>query len=88
LFCKTFWLELVVTDKGRYHSQDEAHPMTAPVLPESLLTPLPSVEDAYRMGRDYAFNGPNETNCHFRLFNTPEHTRAWEKGKTDAAAGK
>jgi len=49
---------------------------------------LPSVEDAYRMGRDYALSGPNEGNCHFRLFATPAHTRAWEKGKADAATGK
>jgi hypothetical protein len=25
--------------------------------------------------------------CHFRLFATPKHTQAWEKGKADAAAG-
>ena len=49
---------------------------------------LPSVEDAYRMGHDYALSGPNEDNCHFRLFATPAHTRAWEKGKADAATGK
>jgi hypothetical protein len=49
---------------------------------------LPSVGDAYRMGRDYAMSGPNEDNCHFRLFATPGHTRAWEKGKADAATGK
>jgi hypothetical protein len=47
----------------------------------------PGVADGYRMERDYALNGPNEDNCHFRLFATPEHTRAWEKGKADAAAG-
>lgn len=49
---------------------------------------LPSVEDAYRAGRDYHRNGPDEGNCHFRLFATPAHTRAWEKGKADAAAGR
>ncbi len=49
---------------------------------------LPSVEDAYRMGREYTSNGPNEENCHFRLFATPDHTRAWEKGTADAATGK
>lgn len=43
---------------------------------------------AYRMGRDYTFNGPNEDNSHFRLFATPGHTRAWEKGKADSATGK
>jgi hypothetical protein len=61
--------------------------MTAPALPEPLLA-LPTVEDAYRMGRDYHINGPNEDNCHFRLFATPEYTQAWEQGKADAATGK
>jgi hypothetical protein len=49
---------------------------------------LPTVEDSYRMGRDYALNGPNDYNCRFRLFATPEHTQAWETGKLDAATGK
>jgi hypothetical protein len=72
--------------------------MTAPPLPESALRrfipsneamkPLANVEDAYRMGRDYVLSGPNEDNCHFRLFATPDNTRAWEKGKIDAATGK
>jgi hypothetical protein len=39
------------------------------------------------MDRDYHLNGPNHHNCYFRLCATPEHTRAWEKGKADAAAG-
>lgn len=62
--------------------------MTATELPESMLAPLPTVKQAYRMGRDYALNGPNQDNCHFRLFATPAHTQAWEKGKVDAATGK
>jgi hypothetical protein len=66
----------------------EPRDMTAPALPKALLIPLPSVKDAYRMGRDYATNGPNQDNCHFRLFSTPEHLQAWEKGKVDAATGK
>ena len=71
--------------------------MPALKLPESIVSfitsfeavkALPAVEDAYRMGRDYQANGPNQQNCYFRLFATPDHTRAWEKGKADAAAGK
>jgi hypothetical protein len=60
--------------------------MTAPPLPESALRrfipsneamkPLANVEDAYRMGRDYVLSGPNEDNCHFRLFAKPDHTRS------------
>lgn len=51
---------------------------------EAIKLTLPTVEDSYRMGRDYAFNGPNDYNCRFQLFATPEHTRAWEDGKLDA----
>jgi hypothetical protein len=40
------------------------------------------------MGWDYAINGPNDRNCRFRLFATPEHTRAWERGKTEALMGR
>jgi hypothetical protein len=70
-----------------------------PAIPESTLDDLirsleavkptlPTVEDSYRMGWDYAINGPNDRNCRFRLFATPEHTRAWEKGKTEALMGR
>ena len=62
--------------------------MSATALPESLIRPLPTVEDARRMGYDYARNGANEANCHFRLFASPEHLRAWEQGKADAQSGK
>jgi hypothetical protein len=58
------------------------------VLPESLLEPAPTVEEAYVMGHHCGIHGPNEVNSHFRLFATPEHTKAWEQGKADAAAGK
>jgi hypothetical protein len=40
------------------------------------------------MGFDYARNGANQTNCHFRLFASPDHLRAWEQGKADAQSGK
>jgi hypothetical protein len=49
---------------------------------------LPSLEETYRMGRDYALNGASEESCHFYLFATPEHLRAWEEGKADALTGK
>lgn len=65
--------------------------MTALKLPESLLNDLadlPTVEYAYQMGYDYGRNGPSEINCYFTLFATADHTRAWEEGKADAAAGK
>lgn len=72
--------------------------MTVSTLPESAfdnliraieaMNPtLPTVDDSYRMGRDYALNGPNDCNCRFHLFATPEHTRAWERGKLDALTG-
>lgn len=54
---------------------------------EAVTLPLPAVEEAYRAGRSYHLNGLNAHNCDFRLFATPEHMRAWEKGKDDAAAG-
>ncbi len=55
---------------------------------EAIRTALPTVEDSYQMGRDYALNGPNDHNCRFRLFATPEHTQAWERGRSEAAAEK
>jgi len=39
----------------------------------------------YRNGYDAGLNGPNEENCHFSNFATPEQTRDWEQGQ---AAGK
>ena len=41
-------------------------------------------EYAYKMGKDCALNGANEKNCHFSIFSSPEHTRAWERGKKEA----
>jgi|HubBroStandDraft_3_1064219.scaffolds.fasta_scaffold1033538_1 hypothetical protein len=72
--------------------------MTVSTLPESafdnliraleaMKPALPTVEDSYQMGRDYALNGPNNYNCRFQLFATPEHTHAWEKGNLDALTG-
>lgn len=45
----------------------------------------PPIDYAYRMGRDCAINGPNETNCDFRIFATPVCTDAWERGKASYA---
>ncbi len=38
---------------------------------------------AYEMGRDCAIRGPNGSNCDFRMFATPERTKAWERGKAE-----
>lgn len=46
--------------------------------------PSADVRRSYKMGRDYALNGANSTNCHFSLFQTDECTAAWEGGKEDA----
>jgi hypothetical protein len=35
----------------------------------------------YLMGYDCGLNGPNTTNCSFKLFSTPEKTKQWELGK-------
>lgn len=43
---------------------------------------------AYILGYKCGLNGPNETNCHYSLFGTPELTQAWERGKADAEAGR
>ena len=40
-----------------------------------------TVADAYKAGLDCGLNGPNTTNCDFRLFATKELTKAWEHGK-------
>jgi ribosome modulation factor len=75
-------------DNVLYNTLNGVPDVTAPALPESLTRTLPTLEEAYRMGRDYALNGANEENCHFRQFATPEHLRAWEEGKADAVTGK
>ena len=42
----------------------------------------------YEAGYDCGKNGPNQTNCDFRLFATPFMTRSWELGKKDAESGR
>lgn len=40
-----------------------------------------SPKAAYDYGYDCGKNGPNQENCHFRIFSSPENTKAWERGK-------
>lgn len=40
-------------------------------------------EAAYEAGVRCGIDGPNEGNCNFRFFSTPELLGAWEKGKAD-----
>ena len=46
------------------------------------------MEFAYDMGFDCAVNGANEINSNFKIFNTPENTKAWENGIRDGQKGK
>jgi len=48
------------------------------------LNSKPTISDAERAGYDCGKNGANTTNCHFRLFATPELTKSWERGKAKA----
>lgn len=40
--------------------------------------------EAYQRGYDKGKNGANDYNCSFRIFSTPENTKAWEEGVKDA----
>ena len=35
-------------------------------------------------GYNAGFIKPNMINCHFRFFATPEQTKEWERGNSDA----
>lgn len=37
--------------------------------------------EAYKRGFDCGINGANDWNCNFKIFNTPENTKEWERGK-------
>lgn len=39
--------------------------------------------EAYNRGFDCGLNGVNDHNSNFRIFSTPENTKAWEKGKSE-----
>ncbi len=42
----------------------------------------------YEAGHDCGLMGPDQFNCHFGFFATPEQTREWERGKTDGERSK
>ena len=46
------------------------------------------LDAAYKAGYDSAVNGPNQTNCNFRFFATPQLTASWETGRAYGNAGK
>ncbi len=46
-----------------------------------------NLKEAYNAGYDCVEQGPNERNCHFALFSSPEMSRAWDQGKFDADSG-
>jgi len=50
--------------------------------------PVFDLGHCYRLGYDCGENGATTTNCHFAAFVSPEKTKAWERGKADAEAGK
>ncbi len=39
--------------------------------------------EAYDWGKDCAINGANKVNCNFKIFSSPELTKAWESGKKE-----
>ena len=47
-----------------------------------------ALQIAYDRGYACGLSGPNEDNCHFTLFATPDMTKAWEHGKRDGEAAK
>lgn len=42
---------------------------------------------ALEAGQDYARNGANETNCHFRHFATAAQKLQWERGRDSIQTG-
>lgn len=56
---------------------------------EKLLVSLRGLDkfpSPYEAGIDCAMNGPNEDNCHFGWFSTPERRDEWERGKAGCLA--
>ncbi|MES2134477.1 MAG: hypothetical protein V4506_19175 [Bacteroidota bacterium] len=41
---------------------------------------------AYAAGYDCGLNGVTESNCDFKFFMNPNHTKEWERGKKDGEA--
>ncbi|MFQ5539213.1 MAG: hypothetical protein ACE5FB_02345 [Candidatus Binatia bacterium] len=50
--------------------------------------PTKKMIHAYEMGLDCGRNGPNETNCDFRIFSEEFYTLAWDLGKEKGLAEK
>lgn len=46
------------------------------------------LEHAFQMGYECGYSGPNETNCDFRIFSSPEFTKEWERGKLHGETAK
>lgn len=51
---------------------------------KSFAFPKIDEEYAYNAGYDSGRNGSNQENCDFRIFSTPENTKAWERGRAKA----
>ena len=47
-----------------------------------------SLDHAYDMGYDCEMHGASIQNCHFAIFASSKHMKAWEAGKKDAGADK
>lgn len=41
-------------------------------------------EEAYKLGKDYALNGANTTNCNFTVFASEQLKTAWEAGRDES----
>ena len=50
---------------------------------EKMSAEYDELKKAYEMGVDCRVNGANINNCDFRVFSSPEKTKAWEVGKND-----
>ena len=50
------------------------------------IPPTVTPGQAYEYGFQCGEIGVTIENCHFSIFSTPENTKEWERGKTDALA--
>lgn len=50
------------------------------------MSTYPMFNTPFEAGYDCEENGANVKNCHFGLFSTPERTKEWERGKSEAKA--
>lgn len=44
--------------------------------------------EAYMLGVDCGLHGANLVNCNFKIFSSPENTKAWERGKKEGEKAK